>query len=166
MDPIIVVTPALKPPSRQRSGESRLDPGRFTASVDGRVVVESSRQPFLDAARALIAEGQHPDTVIVMRHDGTVTDALRARLDAAARLTVDESTTRFARWKPHPLQNAEISSAGASIRGLNGTDGTQQLPDAETPEIGLAGRAPGRAQRGFRKRERGRTQRSAASQWP
>jgi hypothetical protein len=46
----IAITPALKPPSRQRSGESGLDPGRFMASIDGRVVIQSSRQPFLDAA--------------------------------------------------------------------------------------------------------------------
>jgi hypothetical protein len=50
------VTPALKPSSRQRSGESELDPARFEASVGGRIVVASSRQPLLDAARALIAE--------------------------------------------------------------------------------------------------------------
>jgi hypothetical protein len=45
------IIPALNPPSRQRSGESGLDPGRFMAGFDGRVVIiQSSRQPFLDAA--------------------------------------------------------------------------------------------------------------------
>jgi hypothetical protein len=31
---------------------------------------------------------------------------------------------RFARWKPHPGQSAEIPSAGALIMGLDGVEGT------------------------------------------
>jgi hypothetical protein len=60
----------------------------------------TSRQPFLDAARALVALGCHPNTILVMRHAGSSVEALRASLQVAARLTVDECNgTRFARWK-------------------------------------------------------------------
>src|SRR5256885_1365763 len=53
---------------------------RFSARLDGRLLLQSSRMPFLDAARALIAEGINPSTVLVMRHAGSEVDALRARL--------------------------------------------------------------------------------------
>jgi hypothetical protein len=60
----------------------------------------TSRQPFLDAARALLALGCHPNAILVMRHSSSSVEALRASLQVAARLTVDECNgTRFARWK-------------------------------------------------------------------
>src|SRR5262249_6973706 len=64
--------------------------GRFPAPWDGRVLVESSDTPFLDAARALASEGVDPATRIVMRHQGQNYDALTSTVVAAAKLTVKE----------------------------------------------------------------------------
>jgi hypothetical protein len=130
---IIIVAPALKPPSRRRSGEGEFDAGRFMASLDGRVLVQSSRQPLLDAARVLVGEGHDPGAVVTMRHAGSTTDALRARLGVAARLTVAEAATRFAGWKPHPGWSGEISLAGASIMGLDGVEGTSRAHERCCP---------------------------------
>jgi hypothetical protein len=62
---------------------------QFVATVDGRGLTRS-HQPFLDAARVLLAEGTDADTVLVMRHEGTNRDALRGRLGDLAGLTVSE----------------------------------------------------------------------------
>src|SRR5262245_46726042 len=61
---------------------------RFSARLDGRLLVKSSRTPFCDAARLLIAEGLDPSCTLVMRHRGSEVDVLRARLGVAAGLTV------------------------------------------------------------------------------
>jgi hypothetical protein len=76
--------------------------GRFRARLDGRVVVASSRTPFCDAARALLAEGIDPATRIVMRHAGSATDALTATVAVAAKLTVEDGddSPRFRKWRP------------------------------------------------------------------
>jgi hypothetical protein len=78
---------------------------RFAARLDVRLLVKSSRTPFLDAARALIALGFHPDSTLVMRHTGSEVDALRARLGTAAGLTVEDcpggsKPPRFVRYRP------------------------------------------------------------------
>jgi hypothetical protein len=71
----------------------------------------TSRQPFLDAARVLVSQGYHPNTILIMRHAGSSVEALRASLQLAARLTVDEfNGTRFARWKSF------LNSAGSTRR--------------------------------------------------
>jgi hypothetical protein len=75
--------------------------GRSRASLpDGTILVESSRQPFLEAARVLMAAGHSPDSWLEGWRPGSSTWALRARLGIAAGLTVDESKTVFAKWKP------------------------------------------------------------------
>jgi hypothetical protein len=75
--------------------------GRSRASLpDGTVLVASSRQPFLDAARVLIAAGYDADSWLEGWRAGAKAFALRARLGAAAGLTVDETKTGFAKWKP------------------------------------------------------------------
>ena len=74
--------------------------GRSSASLlDGTVLVGSSRQPFLDAARVLIAAG-YPASWVEGWRPGATAFALRARLGIAAGLTVDETRTVFAPWKP------------------------------------------------------------------
>jgi hypothetical protein len=75
-------------------------PGLFDAHVCDRLIC-SSRQPLLDAARVLLAEGIAPDTQIDMRHAGADHVALRAKVGTAAKLRVLEGTrdtVRFARW--------------------------------------------------------------------
>jgi hypothetical protein len=64
--------------------------GRYKALVGDRVLVASTRQPLLDGARALLAEGADPDRPLVMRHAGSEVDALIATSIAAAKLTVQE----------------------------------------------------------------------------
>lgn len=64
--------------------------GRFKASSGERVLVTSSRQPFLAAARILKGYGMAEDTPIAMRHRGQDYDALRSTVGKAARLTVDD----------------------------------------------------------------------------
>jgi hypothetical protein len=76
--------------------------GRFGATLDGRVLVASSRTPFCDAARVLLAEGVDPATRIVMRHAGSATGALSATVSGAAQLTVEDGddSPRFRKWRP------------------------------------------------------------------
>lgn len=73
--------------------------GRYRAELADGTVLCLSRQPFLDAARVLITAGFHPDTVLVGWRKGEAYWALKAALGKAARLTVDETRTCFARWK-------------------------------------------------------------------
>jgi hypothetical protein len=64
------------------------------------IILKSSRQPLLDAARLFQAEGFSPDDRIVMRHAGADHDALSSTIGAAAKLTVEEdNVTRFRGWR-------------------------------------------------------------------
>lgn len=78
---------------------------RFRASLpDGTILVRSSRQPFLDAARVLIAAGHHADSHLEGWWPKAKTFALRARLGVAAQLSVlekDKEKPRFVRWLPY-----------------------------------------------------------------
>jgi hypothetical protein len=95
----------------------------FDCHIEGGAFLCTSRQPFLEAARALIAMGSHPDVVLVMRHAGSRVVALRATLGVAARLTVDEHNgTRFARWKPFPSENERRNEAACGRWPAHGHD--------------------------------------------
>jgi hypothetical protein len=74
-------------------------PGRFDVYVGDRLIC-SSRQPLLDAARVLLAEGIAPDAMVELRHAGADHVALCAKVGAAAKLRIVEGgdTVRFARW--------------------------------------------------------------------
>lgn len=78
--------------------------GKFKAWCDEfGVVCKSSRQPFLDGARALLAKGADPDALLVMCHAKTGTDSLCGKIGAAAKLTIEDSqmkSPRFRRWQP------------------------------------------------------------------
>ena len=80
-----------------------LGSGRFAGYVCGHPIVRSSRTPFFDAARALIARGSPPAAVMVMAHSNG-TQSLRATLAAAAALSVEEADRppQFRKWKPRP----------------------------------------------------------------
>jgi len=69
----------------------RRDRFRARRADEGRLIVESSRQPFLDAARVLIQQGYDPNARLVMRRTGSSRDDLFAPLDVAANLTVHHS---------------------------------------------------------------------------
>jgi hypothetical protein len=73
----------------------------FEARVDG-VLLCTSRQPFCDAARVLLGQGLPSDTDLILRHEGSPTHCLKAKLGTAAGLTVDESGPRLRPWKAMP----------------------------------------------------------------
>ena len=91
-DPILlIVTPA---------GRSTNRGPLFHARHGDRLLV-TSHQPFLASARTRLAEGLDPATELILRHAGSTTDALRATVSAAARLTVledDRGGLRFGAW--------------------------------------------------------------------
>ena len=104
--------------------------GRFGASLpDGTVLVGSSRQPFLDAARVLIASGYDPDSWLEGWRPGATAFALSGKLGIAAGLTVEETRTVFARWKPFSR-----SAVSASIRHSDGAAITPATSDRRTSE--------------------------------
>ena len=85
---VIVVTPASKP-------------GRYEVRLDGQNrVLCVSRQPFLDAARKLIALDYSPGDRLIMQDARTRIERLSGLIGKAAKLTVDEHNGPvFAKWK-------------------------------------------------------------------
>ena len=83
--------------------ETKQRNGRFEARLDGddRVLCVS-RTPFFDAARELVANGYDPNLTLIMRHAGSDTDSLTAKLGTAASLTLEETDygPKLRRWKP------------------------------------------------------------------
>ena len=75
--------------------------GRYQAHLDGdgRILCVS-RTPFFDAARELIGDGHDPNLMLVLRHAGSDTGSLRAKLGSAAGLTVEETPygPKLRRW--------------------------------------------------------------------
>jgi hypothetical protein len=64
--------------------------GRFPATLNSRTVIKWSRTAFFDAARILIAAGCDPPATLIMRHADSATDALVAKIGAAAGLMIRE----------------------------------------------------------------------------
>ena len=71
--------------------------GMFTTMLEGEVLVESSAEPLLAAARTLIEQGVDPSITIAMQHPGSTTIALSSTIGMAARLTVEDGRQRRAR---------------------------------------------------------------------
>jgi hypothetical protein len=99
--------------------------GRFDAFVAGALIVAGSRQPFLDACRVLAAEGVPANTVVTMKHAGSVTACLRGQIGVATGLSVDEARPRFVPWrgdrapparKNHPAYAEVAGRAGEHAR--------------------------------------------------
>jgi hypothetical protein len=72
------------------TGDSTNRGPTYDGRVDGRQIVHRSTQPFLDGARALLAEGADPDTSYVMRHAASDVDALTSTVGYAAKWTIAE----------------------------------------------------------------------------
>jgi hypothetical protein len=75
-------------------------PGCYRASLSGETLC-ASRTPFLAAARQLIERSHAPHSLLVMRWRDSPVDALRARLGAAARLTVVETERAGPVFRPY-----------------------------------------------------------------
>jgi hypothetical protein len=101
-------------------------PGKFEAYEGDRLLCVS-RQPLLDAARVLLAEGADPDTPIAMRHVGADYDALTSTVGGAAKLIVTERDKGkkgpvFEPWRPfHRPDNSTVDTRrvgyAAKLRG-------------------------------------------------
>src|SRR5262245_47512070 len=95
-------------PHRRRDGSTVT--GRFEARLKSHPdqILCTSREPLLTAARVLLrTQIAKPDDTLAMRHSNSDTIALRAKVGAAARLTVQESadrSARFVRWRPHLVE--------------------------------------------------------------
>ena len=79
--------------------------GRYVATLDGKSIARPTRQPFLDAARVLLALGHDPATLIEASHRGSAIVAMRSTCEAA-KWTVEESDRGGLRkklWQPHPM---------------------------------------------------------------
>jgi hypothetical protein len=90
--------------------------GRFDAFHDDQLIANASKTPFLDGARQLLKRGFAANTLVVMRHQGSPVDSLRARICDAARLTVAEGDRvgiHFQRWKAFPSSAVEAPIARA-----------------------------------------------------
>jgi hypothetical protein len=100
--------------------------GRFEARYDGRPICISPT-PFLDSARALLANGIDPSTTLVMRHAGSSINALIGKIGAAAKLRVTTNTHGtpvFGIWKASP-----------------GTAGGAYVAEIDDPATLVAGRS-------------------------
>jgi hypothetical protein len=94
--------------------------GKFSAHLlDGRKLLSSSRQPLLDAARVLPAQGIPPETPLAMQHKGSATIAMTSTVGEAAKLTVEEEPggPRFRKWRPFPASRS-VRTGDESDEGL------------------------------------------------
>src|SRR5215813_3788937 len=79
--------------------------GKFSAHLlYGRKLLSSSRQPLLDAARVLLAQGIPPEPPLARQHKGSATIAMTSTVGEAAKLTVEQEPggPRFRKWRPFP----------------------------------------------------------------
>jgi len=117
--------------------------GKFSAHLlDGRKLLSSSRQPLLDAARVLLAQGIPPETPLAMQHKGSATIAMTSTVGEAAKLTVEEEPggPRFRKWRPFPASRS-VRTGDESDEGL--VDSPQPLTVPQNaPGSQPAGAAP------------------------
>jgi hypothetical protein len=80
--------------------------GLFSAEFGGTILVEASRSPVCDAARASHALGHSDDSMLVVRHHGSDTVSMRGPLWAWRSLAVreDRAGPRLVRWEPFSLR--------------------------------------------------------------
>lgn len=100
MDFTIIVSP-------RRARDKRAAASVYDAHLIGdEELLCSSNTVFLDSARELLRSGRaQPHDILIMQHAGSNTEALRATVGAAAKLTIEERDAglhgvRFVRWKP------------------------------------------------------------------
>lgn len=78
----------------------------FSAEFGGTILLEASRSPICEAARALHALGYSDDSILVARHRGSDMVSMSGPLGAWRGLTVREDRTgpRFVRWEAFSLR--------------------------------------------------------------
>src|SRR5262249_44251250 len=97
-------------------------PDHYDATVNGELLVRSSRTPFTATARVLLDRGIDSNSWLIMRHRGSEVDALRGKVGVAARLTVkepDRGRAHFARYvpfSPSPVKPPCGETANSIIR--------------------------------------------------
>jgi hypothetical protein len=94
-------------------------PGLFAVTMEsGPLLCAGSRQPLFDAARVLLDRGHDPAGFVVLRRAGSDVDCLRARVGAAAKLTVTEEANRpprFRRWQPRNMGEGSARIAPGAV---------------------------------------------------
>ena len=95
---------------------------RYRVSIGDRVLIASARTPLLASARALLAEGYDPDTILEMQHRGSAIVAMSGRIGSLAGMTVDESAKYgpdFGKWAPFDA-GSRLDSGGMSEGSVQG----------------------------------------------
>jgi hypothetical protein len=115
MNHILIVSPhPRQEDSREDLYDARLE--------DQETILCTSRQPFLDAARKMLASGiARPADVLIMRHAGSDTISFSKTVDIAARLTVQESDARpprFVKWRPYTVKVAARIKENRHPKGI------------------------------------------------
>jgi hypothetical protein len=99
---------------------------------NGVTLIESTKNPEFDSARALLARGI-VGQVEVWRH-GASFPSMRLDIEKAARLTAkegDRDGLRFARWHPHP---EEVGENAVSCRPVESRTAGDKAPATYPPE--------------------------------
>jgi hypothetical protein len=131
MNHTIIVSP-------KRDRDARAAPTIYDARLIGDAgILCSSEAPLVNAARILLkSEQAMPNDTITMRHKGSDTVALRAKVGRAAMLSVEDGDRRpiqFVRWKP-------LDVAAVTARKLPKARGGAKPPGAH-PKATSAGTA-------------------------
>ena len=78
--------------------------GAYRVTEGDRVLIERTNEPFLNSARALLAEGCDPDAILAMSREETPGRIdMKGRLGPLAKLAVVEGVSsgpRLAKWMP------------------------------------------------------------------
>jgi hypothetical protein len=112
---------------------------RYRVTHNGVTLIESTKNPEFDSARALLAQGIVGQ--LEVWRCGASFPAMRLDIDKAARLTVEEGDReglRFVRWRPIPLDNVPDAVSG---RASSSTAGRNELA-AGYPSQEKIGRFP------------------------
>lgn len=116
---------------------------RYEGALD---VLLVTRQPLLDTARLLLSLDCRLDAIIARRRFGADADDMRAQLGVAARYTVDESKTNFAKWKPFSQSavhatDAAKQTAAAEVDQMAESSAVRDCPHANQVEAEAGGPA-------------------------
>lgn len=109
----------------------QMRPGHFCVWHRERQIIDATRMPMCDGCRALIEAGVDPGAIVVMRHMGSATDALRAKAGVAATLTVDESRTGAPKFRKHrPWRKTRPPGGGTPPCVRSAAPASPQIPGA------------------------------------